>query len=226
MGDDHDLLPGSIWTGGVRRRWLCAQRIQQRGEGVRTPLPKVTFQSLQSLTFSGIRRQRFPSLWYRHTDKLEARALPTTFLSFISEGQSVSLQGCLLMCCYVINTLPSPHYTHTHTHTHTQTHTHHRLNKNEFELIPGDDEGQGSLACCSPWGHKESDITWRQNNNNPYTTEMRALLISKERAEERSLLWNSWGNASQEEDTSLPHTLWHTWVFTTERRIGTPTAHG
>ena len=77
---------------------------------------KVTFQSLQLLTFSGIRRQRFPSLWYRHTDKLEARALPTTFLSFISEGQSVSLRGCLLICCYVINT-PPPLHTHTHTHT-------------------------------------------------------------------------------------------------------------
>ena len=24
---------------------------------------------------------------------------------------------------------------------------------------PGDSEGQGSLACCSPWGHKESDTT-------------------------------------------------------------------
>ena len=24
---------------------------------------------------------------------------------------------------------------------------------------PGDSEGQGSLVCCSPWGHKESDTT-------------------------------------------------------------------
>ena len=31
---------------------------------------------------------------------------------------------------------------------------------------PGDDEGQGGLACCSPWGHKESDMTGRLNNNN------------------------------------------------------------
>jgi len=29
----------------------------------------------------------------------------------------------------------------------------------EFEQTPGDGEGQGSLACCSPWGHKESDMT-------------------------------------------------------------------
>ena len=30
----------------------------------------------------------------------------------------------------------------------------------------GDGEGQGSLACCSPWHRKESDKTWRLNNNN------------------------------------------------------------
>ena len=27
-------------------------------------------------------------------------------------------------------------------------------------------EEQGGLVCCSPWGHKESDVTWRLNNNN------------------------------------------------------------
>ena len=35
----------------------------------------------------------------------------------------------------------------------------HRLNGHEFELALGDGEGQGSLACCSPGGHKESDTT-------------------------------------------------------------------
>ena len=34
---------------------------------------------------------------------------------------------------------------------------HHRLNGHEFEYAPGVGDGQGSLACCSPWGHKESD---------------------------------------------------------------------
>ena len=29
---------------------------------------------------------------------------------------------------------------------------HHQLNVHEFEQTPGDVEGQGSLACCSPWG--------------------------------------------------------------------------
>ena len=36
---------------------------------------------------------------------------------------------------------------------------HHQLNGHEFELIPGDSEGQGSLACHSPWSFKESDTT-------------------------------------------------------------------
>ena len=31
---------------------------------------------------------------------------------------------------------------------------HHRLNGHEFEQTPGDSEGQGSLVCCSPRGHK------------------------------------------------------------------------
>ena len=42
---------------------------------------------------------------------------------------------------------------------------HHRLNGYEFEQILGDSEGQGSLACCSPWGHKESDTTEGLNSN-------------------------------------------------------------
>ena len=42
---------------------------------------------------------------------------------------------------------------------------HHRLNGHEFEQIPGDGEGQGSPACCSPWGRKESDTTERLKNN-------------------------------------------------------------
>ena len=36
---------------------------------------------------------------------------------------------------------------------------HHRLNGHEFEQTWGDSEGQKSLACCTPWGHRESDMT-------------------------------------------------------------------
>ena len=42
---------------------------------------------------------------------------------------------------------------------------HHRLNGHEFEQALKDSGGQRSLACYSPWGHKESDMTWRLNNN-------------------------------------------------------------
>ena len=36
----------------------------------------------------------------------------------------------------------------------------------KFKQTLQDREGQGSLACCSPWGHKESDMTEQLNNNN------------------------------------------------------------
>ena len=36
---------------------------------------------------------------------------------------------------------------------------HLQINGHESEQIPGDGEGQGSLACCSPWGSKESDMS-------------------------------------------------------------------
>ena len=35
---------------------------------------------------------------------------------------------------------------------------HHQLIEYEFEQAPGDGEGQRSLVCCSPWGHKELDM--------------------------------------------------------------------
>ena len=35
----------------------------------------------------------------------------------------------------------------------------------EFEQALGDGEGQGSLACCSPWGYKELDTTEQLNKN-------------------------------------------------------------
>ena len=40
---------------------------------------------------------------------------------------------------------------------------HHRLDGHEFVQVLGDGDGQGSLACCSPWGHKESDTTEQLN---------------------------------------------------------------
>ena len=41
-----------------------------------------------------------------------------------------------------------------------------RFNGHEFEQTPGDSKGWASLVCCSPWGRKGLDMTWRLNNNN------------------------------------------------------------
>ena len=42
----------------------------------------------------------------------------------------------------------------------------HRLNGHEFQLTPGVSEGQGGLACCSPWGRKELDKTEQRIEKN------------------------------------------------------------
>ena len=43
---------------------------------------------------------------------------------------------------------------------------HHWVSTHEFEQTPEDSEGQGSLACCGPWGCKELDTTKRLDSNN------------------------------------------------------------
>ena len=63
---------------------------------------------------------------------------------------------------------------------------HHQLNEHEFEQAPEDGEGQGRLACCSPWGHKELDTTEWLNNSNP------ASLDSKETHATKLHLKQNW----------------------------------
>ena len=44
---------------------------------------------------------------------------------------------------------------------------HHQCNGCELGQTPGEkSKGQGGQACCSSWGHKESDMTEQLNNNN------------------------------------------------------------
>ena len=50
---------------------------------------------------------------------------------------------------------------------------HHRLNAHEFEWTPGVGDGQGGVACCNSWGHKESDMTEQLN----WTEHRNAVLI-------------------------------------------------
>ena len=52
---------------------------------------------------------------------------------------------------------------------------HHQLNGHEFEQALGDGEGQGSLACCSPWGHRESDTTEQLNNKELNENKLKSL---------------------------------------------------
>ena len=49
---------------------------------------------------------------------------------------------------------------------------HRRLNGHDFEQFPGLGDGQGSLACCSPWGCKELDMTELLNNNKTRSEEL------------------------------------------------------
>ena len=44
---------------------------------------------------------------------------------------------------------------------------HHRLNGHGFGWTPGIADGQGSLACSSPWGHRELDSIERLNKDTP-----------------------------------------------------------
>ena len=42
---------------------------------------------------------------------------------------------------------------------------HHQCNEHELRQASGDGEGQEGLVCCSPWGHKELDMTGQLNDN-------------------------------------------------------------
>ena len=58
-----------------------------------------------------------------------------------------------------------------------------RVNGHDFEQALGDGEGQGSLACCSPWGCRELDTTKKLNNDNTRTR------LWRERGEQESNQW-------------------------------------
>ena len=53
---------------------------------------------------------------------------------------------------------------------------HHQLDGHEFEQAPGVGDGQGGLAFCSSWGHKESDTTeWLNCSYNYLVTPLNVL---------------------------------------------------
>ena len=53
---------------------------------------------------------------------------------------------------------------------------HHRCNEPKLGQTPGDDEGQGSLACCILWGHEESDTTRQLNNSKSYFKSWKGII--------------------------------------------------
>ena len=59
---------------------------------------------------------------------------------------------------------------------------HHRLDEHKFEQAPVVGNGQGSLACCSPWGHKElhttEQLTWTLILKSSITFYMKQSLLS------------------------------------------------
>ena len=72
---------------------------------------------------------------------------------------------------------------------------HHQLNGHEFEQAPGVGDGQGSLACCSPWSHKDLDTTERLNwTDRP--TEQNQELRNKPSHMWSTNIWqgSQWGN--------------------------------
>ena len=60
---------------------------------------------------------------------------------------------------------------------------HHRLDGHEFEQALGVGDGQGSLACCSPWGHKELDMTewliWTELDCSPPSSSSHGILQAR-----------------------------------------------
>ena len=62
------------------------------------------------------------------------------------------------------------------------------LNRYEIEQAPGDGEGQESLACCSPWGCKESDMAERLNG----TDWLKEHYMDRKNVDKSNLRWVTW----------------------------------
>ena len=66
---------------------------------------------------------------------------------------------------------------------------HRRLNGHEFEQTPGAGDGQGSLVCSSPWGHKESDTTeGLKSNNTDINKKLPVLMITSSNSSKKKKL--------------------------------------
>ena len=75
---------------------------------------------------------------------------------------------------------------------------HHRINGHEFEHAPGVGDGQGSLACCSPQGHKERTWlnNWTELNHN-------ISIIKMIKSSNWAIIWKPSHDDTKEEDAYL-----------------------
>ena len=88
---------------------------------------------------------------------------------------------------------------------------HHWINGSEFEQTPGDSEGQESLACCSPWGCKELDMTkWLDNNKRGWQKRKNSQTVKP-----RLLKTNGWSSRSKGVETLL-HQVTHPTIYPME----------
>ena len=64
------------------------------------------------------------------------------------------------------------------------------LSENEFEQTPGDGEGQAGLACCSPWGCNELDVTVQLNNNKNVVYPYNEILFDNKQRGSNDICYN------------------------------------
>ena len=89
---------------------------------------------------------------------------------------------------------------------------HHRLNGHEFEWTPGVGDGQGGLACCDSWGHKELDTTeWLNWTEFAWNVPLVSLIFLK-RSLVFPILWNICLLQSHILSNYFQHII-HPWIF-------------
>ena len=96
---------------------------------------------------------------------------------------------------------------------------HHWFNGHEFVQTPEDGERQGSLPCCSPWSHKESDTAERLNNNSAWREQVvygKSLYLLCNFAMNLNLFWKNKAHIRSDQiscsvvsDSLWPHELQH-----------------
>ena len=95
---------------------------------------------------------------------------------------------------------------------------HHWCNEHELGQTPGDGEGQWGLLCCSPWGHKESDVTGQLNNINIQFSNKECMI--GERLLHPSASYSLKRTLGASVITPLAFLLWG-WLFLRQRFLAT-----